>query len=65
MCVCFTLSPLSAPPLSPVTHKARRHQGEDDGHKQEAHSRYHTSQQGLGDHLQEARTEGVHLHPCH
>lgn len=35
---CFTLSSLSAQTLSPVTHIARCHQREDDGHKQETHS---------------------------
>ena len=40
----FTVSSLDAPFLPPVAHETRRHQGEDNGHEQEAHSTNHTSQ---------------------
>lgn len=60
----FTMSSLSAPALSPLTHIACCHQRQDDSHKQEAHSSQHTSQQGLRDNLQVTWAQGVNLHPC-
>ena len=64
MILVFTVSPLDAPLLPPVAHETGRHQGQDDGHEQEAHPADHPGQQRLWDVLQEAGTDRVHLHAC-